>query len=211
VSLSLPRVARLLLIVLAACCLFTPASLGAATPPDHSTGAPVGDDLYVVLDRGQPFQCEPTSSSLTFPECEIEARITITAAQAKVLGLKSRVLAHGTAKGPVTARIAGRREHNLYFLKIPAAIKRRIKARHIVTMKVVVIGSARWESPAVPAGESGTATPAEPRTATWPDPDPDDLNDRDTSWGQGSRYGCRPLAGGRMINGYEHFGQKCPK
>jgi hypothetical protein len=172
--------------------------------PDHSTGAPVSDDLYKILNRGQPFQCDPK-------DCHIKATISITSAQMRYLGLHSKTLAQGSPDGPVTAVLGERRQHNLYFLKLPASVGRAIKRHHVVSMSVKIKGGATWTGPALDGGDGADVTArsaaTQTFTSTWPDPD--DLSRM--QWGQGSRYGCAPKAGGTIIIGYLHFGQQCPK
>jgi len=164
---------------------------GAAPPPDYSTATPIGDDLYKVLDRGLPFRCDAS-------DCTIKATVSVSKAVARYLRLSSRTLASGTPTGPTTAVIGERRQHNVFFLKLPSSFERKVKARHVVTMKVKVKLTADFAAKYAPGGRWHSSYP-----------DPDDLSD--LQLGQGSRYGCAPKAGGAIIVGYNHFGGKCPK
>ena len=160
-------------------------------PPDYSTASPVSDDLYKVIARGLPFTCDAK-------DCTIKAKVSVSAAAARYLGLSSRTLASGSPGDPTTVVIGERRMHDVRLMKLPASFERKVKAKHVVAMKLKVKLTAEFAYLGAPGGRWHSSYP-----------DPDDLSD--LQLGQGSRYGCAPKAGGAIIIGYLHFGGKCPK
>ena len=185
------------------------AALAAGAQGNYDFAATHSDDTYKVLDRGVPFDCSPPPvdpSSKAVPPCSIKVRISLSEGAVRYLGLKSPVLAHGTAKGPATA------EH-LYFLKIPAAIGRRMKAKHVVALAVSVTGTAEYQvvSTTPGPGESSTSQVVD-YTQTI-----DETGANRAVFGQGTRYGCFPIGqgplagGGDLVIGYVKYGQTCPK
>lgn len=160
---------------------------------------PVGQDMYQALKLGEALQC-------AFDGCKLTtATVSITKAEKKYLGWSSRTIAKGVPQGPVSERVQGSMEHDLFILPLPGSFRKRVIAKHVVSMKVLVTAKSRFTQLESPDGQIST-TKNVTHLSTWPGPD----DNPKTMWGQGSRFGCRPVARGGIIIGYVKFGQSCP-
>lgn len=171
-----------------------PASAAPGVIQDTDSAAyPWGEDMYQALNQGQAFQC------LNDTPCHITATIKVSKGEAKYLGLSSRTLAHGKPVGPKTVGFNGDRQDGIYLLAFPSWLKKKIVAKHVVAMNVFITLTTFYSAP----DDSGNMQTHE---SVWPTPG----NTSRFLEGQGSRYGCRTVAGGNIILGYVHQGQSCP-
>lgn len=179
----------------------------AATAPikdDQAAAYPSGNDLYQAMRDGQPFECQGANDT----PCHITAKVKITKSERRYLGLSSRTLASGTAKGPKTMTLGGQRHTDVYTLAFPTSLAKRLKAKHVVSMWVYITDDATYQGypPDSGDGSSSSSTATVTHESTWP-------NQGDTDRyleGQGTRYGCRTVAHGDITLGYWHQGQSCP-
>ena len=142
-----------------------PAAPATTVVDPHVEVGPIGDSMADVLKNGQPFECDPWDESpetsegagtrLPTPACHVFAKIVIRKSAARYLGLSSTVIASRAAtKGPVTAWIGTRREHNVYYVSLNASFIRRVQAKHVVGMNFVTISAmGTWQDAAPPAGD----------------------------------------------------------
>jgi len=152
---------RLSLVAVLAMCLSGGAGLAHAQSTCDGDSCEGATDAYVpsvdnrsftwapyteTLKKGQAFLCgQPADARRQTPDvdCRIHARISIPAKAAKYLGLSSRVLTSGDAGGRVDhyKNDDGDDQGRAYFLRFPASLKPRLKAKHVVGLGVTVTGT----------------------------------------------------------------------
>lgn len=162
-----------------------------------SAAYPYGEDLYQALKQGQAFQC------LNDSPCRITATIKLSKGEKKYLGAPSRTVAHGKPVGPQTVGFQGDRQHGIYLLPLPSWFKKRIVAKHVVSMYVFITLTTFYEAQD-PSDQEGLKMAT--FESVWPKPG----NTSRFMEGQGTRYGCRTVAGGNITVGYVRQGQSCP-
>lgn len=161
---------------------------------------PASQDMYQALKQGEALQCIDDGCQVTV------AKVSITRAEKKYLHWPTLTVAKGVPQGPVSKRLMGDMQDGLFILPLPAAFRTRVIAKHVVSMKVLITAKSRFTAVESPDGTISN-TKNVTHLSSWPDPD----RSPKTQWGQGSRFGCQPLAHGDIIIGYVKFGQSCPK
>jgi hypothetical protein len=164
---------------------------------------PMGQDMYQALKQGEALQCSTGGDT----GCKVtSAKLSITKAEKKYLGWSTQTIAKGVPQGPVSIRLNGSMQHDLFILPLPASFRKRVIAKHVVAMKVLITAHSKYSQVESPDGLIST-TQNVTHLSSWPSPD----SDPKTQWGQGSRFGCRPVAKGDITTGYVKFGGSCPK
>jgi hypothetical protein len=130
-------------------------------------------DLAYIIGKGAPFACgQPADKRRNQPDvsCHIEATITVKSAVASFLGLSSRTIASGVA-GNVVDHLTDDNGDDLgraYFLPLSAAVRAKLRAKHVRALGVHVTGT-------VSAHTTATAySPASDKVTCGSDPNPTD-------------------------------------